>query len=168
MGTLQAAQPERRVFENDFLKLTVNPRTAQQMAAFYEGRGFPAEAILLTRTACFFTIGIHNKSRDILWLETANWRFQTASGPLKRVTREEWQQRWQRIGLALPHQSTFRWTLLPAELDFQADEHEGGNITLSRTDKPFSLHASFATGRDKQGPRIDVRIADLRCGEDQS
>ena len=168
MDTLLAAPPERRVFENDFLKLTVTPRTAQQMAAFYEGRGFPAEAIKLTRTACFFTIGIHNKSRDIIWLETANWQFQTASGPLKRITRDEWQQRWQQIGLALPYQSTFRWTLLPAELDFQPDEHEGGNITLSRTDKPFNLHASFATGKDKQKPRIDVRIANLRCGESKS
>jgi hypothetical protein len=67
----------------------------------------------------------------------------------------------------MPYQSTFRWTLLPAKLDFQADEREGGNITLSRTDKPFSLHATFATGKDKQGPRIDVQMKDLRCAEDK-
>jgi hypothetical protein len=166
-GAAWAAKAERRVYENDALRLTVTPRTAQQMAAFYEGRGFPARAITLTRGACFFTVGIHNKSRDIVWLATANWQFQTAGGPLKRITRDEWKQRWQQLGLALPYQSTFRWTLLPASLDFQPDEREGGNITLSRTDKPFSLHATFATGKDKQGPRIDVHIADLRCAAEQ-
>jgi hypothetical protein len=138
------------------------------MAAFYEGRGFPGRAIELTRTACFFTIGLHNKTQDILWLDTANWQFQTAAGPLTRITREEWKQRWQQLGLALPYQSTFRWTLLPTTLDFQADESEGGNITLPRTDKAFSLRAAFATGKDKQGPRIEVEMTDLRCAEDPS
>jgi hypothetical protein len=168
LGSSQAARPDRQVYETGTLKLTVIPRTPQQMAAFYEGRGFPRKAIELTRTACFFTIGIHNKTQDILWLETANWQFQTVTGPLKRITRDEWKQRWQQLGLALPYQSTFRWTLLPAGLDFQPGEREGGNITLPRTDKPFSLRAAFATGKDKQGPRIEVEITDLRCAEDPS
>lgn len=167
LGMLHAAKPDRRVYENRSLKLVVIPRTPQQMAAFYEGRGFPSKAIAATRTACFFTIGLHNKSQDILWLDTANWQFQTATGPLKRITRDEWKQRWQQLELALPYQSTFRWTLLPAGLDFQPDEREGGNITLPRTDKPFNLHATFATGKDKQGPRIDVQMKDLQCAEDQ-
>lgn len=167
MSSLQAAKPDRRVYENEVLKLSVTPRTPQQMAAFYEGRGFPSEAIALTRTACFFTIGIHNKSRDILWLDTANWKFHTTTGPLKRISRDEWKHRWQELELPLSYQSTFRWTLLPARLDFQPDEREGGNITLPRTDKPFSLRATFATGVDKQGPRIDVLMEDLRCAEDK-
>ena len=168
LGPLQAAKPDRRVYENSMLKLVVIPRSPQQMAAFYEGRGFPAKAIALTRSVCFFTIGLHNKTQDILWLDTGNWQFQAATGPLQRITRESWQQRWQQFGLAQSYRSTFRWTLLPAALDFQADEREGGNITLPRTKQAFSLQASFATGADKQGPRIEVLIKDLRCAEDQA
>ena len=163
LGSLHAAKSDRRVYETNILKLVIIPRTAQQMAAFYEGRGFPAKAITLTRTACFFTVGIKNKTQDILWLDTSNWQFNTTSGPLKRISRNEWKQRWQGIGLDLPYQSTFRWTLLPAKLDFQPGEREGGNITLPRTDKTFSLHATFATGQDKQGSQIDVKMEDLRC-----
>lgn len=167
LGTLEAAKPGRHVYETKMLKLVVTPRTPQQMAAFYEGRGFPAKAIAQTRTACFFTIGLHNKTRDILWLDTASWKFQTANGPLTPITRDEWKQRWQQLELAQSYQSTFRWTLLPDKLDFQPGEREGGNITLPRTGKPFSLHAAFATGKDKQGPRIEVEIKDLRCAKEQ-
>ena len=167
LGSLHAAKSERRVYETNILKLVVIPRTAQQMAAFYEGRGFPAKAITLTRTACFFTVGIKNKTQDILWLDTSNWQFNTTSGPLKRISRNEWKHRWQEIGLDLPYQSTFRWTLLPAKLDFQPGEREGGNITLPRTGKTFSLHATFATGQDKQGSPIDVKMEDLRCAVDK-
>lgn len=167
LGSLHAAKPDRHVYETDRLKLVVKPRTAQQMAAFYEGRGFPAKAIALTRTACFFTVGIKNKTRDILWLDTNNWQFNAATGPLERINRNEWKHRWQGIGLDLPYQSTFRWTLLPAKLDFQPGEREGGNITLPRTDKTFSLHASFATGQNKQGPHIEIYMEDLRCAREQ-
>lgn len=163
-----AAKPERHAYEDDILKFTITPRTAQQIAAFYEGRGFPAEAIAVTQSACFFTIGIHNKSHDILWLDTANWHFQTANGPIQPISRQEWKQRWQQMGLELAYQSTFRWTLLPANLDFQADEREGGNITLPRTDKTFSLKASFARGKDKTGMPAVVHIPSLRCAGEPS
>lgn len=166
-GSLHAAKPARTVYEDKDLKVVISARPAQQIAAFYEGRGFPNEALTLLRTACFFTVGIKNKSPDILWLDTGNWQFNTITGPLKPVSRGEWIQRWQQLGLAQSYQSTFRWTLLPATLDFQPGEREGGNITLPRTDKNFSLHASFATGSNKQGPRIDIHLQNLRCAKDE-
>ncbi|WP_126456544.1 hypothetical protein [Sulfuriflexus mobilis] len=166
-AVLQAATPAQQVFETKALKLVLIPRSAQQMAAFYEGRGFPAEAISQTREACFFTVGLHNKTQGSLWLDTANWQFQTDDGgPLQAISREAWQQRWQAMKLPLAYQSTFRWTLLPAELDFQPDEREGGNITLPRTDKAFTLKARFATGKDRQGPAIHVEMKNLRCAGD--
>lgn len=165
-AVLQAATPARQVFETKALKLVLIPRSAQQMAAFYEGRGFPAEAITQTREVCFFTVGLRNKTPDTLWLDTANWQFQTDDGPLQAISREAWQQRWQAMRLPLAFQSTFRWTLLPAKLDFQPGEHEGGNITLPRTDKAFTLKARFATGKDRQGPAIHVEMKNLHCAED--
>lgn len=166
-NALRAADASGYTYESEILKLTIKPRTAQQMSAFYEGRGFPADSVALTRTACFFTVGIKNKTRDVLWLDTANWQFSSASGPLQAISRDEWRQHWQKIGLEQSFQSTFRWTLLPEQLDFQPDEREGGNITLPRTDKAFTLHASFISGKDKQGARTMVEIKDLRCAVEQ-
>lgn len=47
-------------------------------------------------------------------------------------------------------QPTFRWTLLPENLDFQPDEREGGNIMLPRT-------------RD---PLLRLKFDNLYCAED--
>ena len=160
------AAPPRHVVENPNIKMVVIPRTAEQMAAFYEGREFPAKAIDATRDACFFTIGIHNKTQNILWLNTDNWSITTKTGSMSLLSREHWIQRWKKLNLQQRFQSTFRWTLLPNTLDFQVDEREGGNITLPRTNTPFTLTARFATGRDKNGEPINITFKDLRCAEE--
>ena len=165
--TMQAPAADkinRYQFESAQMRIVLIPRSAQQMAAFYEGRGFPSKAIDATRSACFFTVGIKNKSTDIIWLETANWRFATAAGEIQRITRDAWKTRWQQMALALSYQSTFRWTLLPASLDFRPDEREGGNITLPRLREPFAVDMTFATGADKSGTPVVVHFEAVQCG----
>jgi len=156
---------QRRTFENKQIKLVVIPRTAQQMSAFYEGRGFPSKAISEISKVCFFTVGIRNLTPSILWLDTANWRFKHSEGELNRITRANWKKTWQAMKLPLRFQSTFRWTLIPAQLGFQPDEREGGNITIPRTDKPFSLLMTFTTGEKKQGQPIKLKLDNLQCAK---
>ncbi|MCK4743982.1 MAG: hypothetical protein KAT25_09200 [Sulfuriflexus sp.] len=146
--------------------MVVIPRTAQQMAAFYEGREFPINAINATRDACFFTIGIHNKSQSILKLNTNNWTFTTATETLSLLSRAHWIQRWKKLNLPQRFQSTFRWTLLPNQLDFQPDEHEGGNITLARINTPFTLTARFAKEMNSNAKPLIITFKNLRCAED--
>jgi len=160
------AAAKRYVVENPQIKMVIIPRTAQQMAAFYEGREFPTNAINATKSACFFTIGIHNKSPSILWLDTRNWSLTTTSQPLALLSRSEWRKRWKALGLEQRFQSTFRWTLLPSQLDFQPDEREGGNITIARTETPFTLTARFATGAKKKGKPLTIVFKELRCSKD--
>lgn len=162
--TSSADKATKYQFETTQMRIVLIPRSAQQIAAFYEGRGFPARAIDVTRSACFFTIGIKNKSTDIIWLETDNWRFASAAGEIQRITRDAWKTRWQKMGLALAYQSTFRWTLLPASLDFRPDEREGGNITLPRTAEHFTVDMTFATGANKSGPAIAIHFESVVCG----
>jgi len=165
-GLLHAA-PKRHVIENNNVRMVIIPRTAQQMAAFYEGREFPKEAINATDEACFFTVGIHNKSRNILWLNTNNWDLNTSSDSLSLLSREYWTMRWKELNIPQRFQSTFRWTLLPSQLDFQEDEREGGNITLARTNAPFTLTARFNTGADKKGMPINIVFNNLSCAKDK-
>ncbi len=68
--------------------------------------------------------------------------------------------------IPLPKQSTFRWTLLPEQLDYQPDEQEGGNIILPRVSTPITLEARFASGNNKQGPVINYRNDKLQCAYD--
>ena len=158
----------RNTFENDQVRLRIAARTPQQMAAFYEARGFPAEMIKTIGQACFFTVGIKNKTSDILWHDLAGWKFTAAGKPIERFDRAYWQKQWQQLKIPLASQSTFRWTLMPERLDFRPQEHEGGNITLPRGPFIYSIEANFQTGANKSGPEIRVRLEDIRCAEDKA
>lgn len=61
------------------------------------------------------------------------------------------------------HQSTFRWTLLPEQLDFRPNEAEGGNIILPWQDKPITIHAIFNTDKDKFAKPIEIKLDDISC-----
>ena len=161
--TLIAADDNRYAFENDSLRVRMTVRTAQQIAAFYEGRGFRKDMINASREACFITVGVGNKSTDILWLDLTQWSFQTEDGELQRIHRDVWKQRWQDMQIPLNMQSIFRWTLLPEYLDTRPGEHEAGNITLPRSNKPIRLRAVFQRGADKQLQPLIVTIDKINC-----
>lgn len=153
-------------FVSPELEIRLSPRTPQQIAAFYEGRGFERPMIDVLREQCFITVSVYNKSPDILWLDLAQWRFSDADGPIERAHRDRWRERWQSMGVPLAHQSTFRWTLLPELLDFQPDEREAGNLVLPRRGKPMRIEADFATRPDRSGPTLHVSFEDVRCARD--
>jgi len=153
-------------YEDGQILLSLKPRTPQQMAAFYTGRGFSASMIELLKRQCFITVFIKNKGRDILWLDLAQWQFANRDGPLTRTHRDQWKRTWQKMHIPLAHQSTFRWTLLPEILDFQPDEREGGNLVLPRLGKPLRIIARFPTGADRSGPPLTLDIGPLECAVD--
>ena len=148
------------------LSVEFQPRTPDQMRAFYSARGFPRSMVELLAEQCFITVRIHNTSSEVLWLDLANWRFSAAGQPVTRFHRDYWKTRWQEMEVPLASQSTFRWTLLPERLDFQPDEQEGGNIILPRTREPLSVQAEFASGADRRGPPLRLRFDQLYCAED--
>jgi len=154
------------VVENKHIKLEMIARTPEQMAAFYEARGFPKTAIQELKQLCFITTGVTNKSHEIIWMKLANWQFTTKQGSLKRFHRNELKARLQKTDLAQQYLSTFRWTLIPETLDYRPEEREGGNIVLPATAEVFSLHAEFVMGAEKTGKHISIQLNNLRCAKD--
>ena len=160
------AQDEELRHDSPRLTVQLGPRTPEQIAAFYEARGFQADMIELLRRQCYLTVFIHNKSEDILWLDLQQWEFSTADGPVTRLDRHHWRERWQAMDIPLAHQSTFRWTLLPERLDFLPGEREGGNIILPRLGQPLQIRARFDTGTDRSGPVAEVEFTHVECAVD--
>ena len=174
LGTLPATsafgieQPYPGPFvENDDMLMVLMPHTPEQIAAFYEARDFPGEALELISKACFITVHIENKSNRIIWMETANWRLSSNKQTLRRLGKEHWDARWNEINLPLANRSTFGWTQLPVQRDLQPDEPVGGNIVLKGDISKFNLEARFLTGRDKRGGMLEVRFQDIECPEDE-
>ncbi|MBI1423800.1 MAG: hypothetical protein GC149_10080 [Gammaproteobacteria bacterium] len=157
--------PTRPELSNPDFTLRLAPRTPNQMAAFYEARGFPRFAIDEIRKACFITVGLRNNSDTIVWFDLGNWQFTTPKGSLRRILREDWQARWTQLGLEPRFQSTFRWTLSPEQLDYRPNEREGGNITLTRTEEPITITGQIFVGQQKN-KMYDVKFENIYCARD--
>lgn len=160
---LAAKDENRYKVENQFVKFGLYLRTPEQMAAFYEGRGFPKQAIEATTQHCFITVGMRNISKTKIWLDLSRWRIYNEQGEIARTSRDQWKQKWQQLNVPLASQATFNWTLLPETRDLHPDEPVGGNITLQPTESAFTVEAVFATGDDQQGKPLVIKIDNVRC-----
>jgi len=151
-------------YEGQGIVMSVSARTPEQIAAFYEARGFPRTAIEALRAACFVTVGIQNRREDIVWLEPARWRFyDAAGGAVERLPRAWWEARFEKLGVPPANRATFGWTQLPEVRDLRPAEPVGGNVTLLPPRGAFTLEARFATGSDRRGPEIVARFDKLTC-----
>lgn len=155
------------VIQQDQVKLELMPRTPEQIASFYEARGFPKAMIDELRKQCFITVRIHNQREQLLWLDLENWAFTSEGHPIERKHRNEWIQYWKSRDMPMHSQATFRWTLLPEILDYLPDEQESGNLILPATEGNITLQATFATGDHKQGKAITIRYDKLQCAADR-
>jgi len=162
-----AAATQPLAVSTEQIEIQFAPRTPNQLMSFYEARGFPAEMIDILRQQCFITVRIHNKSKEKIWHDLANWQFSHNGKPLTREPRNYWLDKWQTMNMPLASISTFRWTLIPEALDYLPDEEEGGNIILPRVKGPISVKARFATGDDKQGAALVIEYNELYCAENK-
>ena len=161
-----ATAAKRLEYQDARLRLRFMPRSPQQIRAFYEARGFPPAALAELAATCFITVGIRNRSRQVLWHDLKDWRFTRKGKPLARLLRSHWQRRWEELGIRAGLRATFRWTLLPETLDFQPDEGEGGNIILPRGDGPIRIEAVFHTGPHGTGETLRIETGDIPCAVD--
>jgi hypothetical protein len=146
------------------LRYHLSVRTPEQIAAFYEGRGFSHPMIEALSQVCFVTVGLRNDRRDIVWLALDKWRFITADGSrVPRFDRNEWNARWEKLAVPLANRATFGWTQLPEVRDLNPAEPVGGNVTLVPPVGEFRLEARFQTGADKKGKELVIRVSGLTC-----
>jgi hypothetical protein len=163
LAPIAALAAELRILREG-VELRVSPRTPEQITAFYSARGFPPEAVQIIARACFLGVGIHDQRPDTLGLELSNWRFTDAAGhEVRRITRPEWDARWQALDVPLAARSTFGWTQLPESRDLQPGEPVGGNVAVEPPAGEFSLSARFRTG---SGEVLEITVPGLRCPRD--
>lgn len=154
--------------ENADILFVLMPRTPEQMAAFYEARGFPPAAIAKIKATCFVTVHIENRSQQVIWMEPDTWKFSSGDQPLQRLDSSFWDTQWDAIGLPQANRSTFRWTRLPAVRDLQPEESVGGNIVFPGTTGSFDLEANLQTGQERRGKQLRIRFENVNCAPGES
>jgi hypothetical protein len=148
------------------LRFHISTRAPEQLAAFYAGRGFPESMIKEIEQTCFMTVGIRNERNDVVWLQLDKWRFLDEQGKeIHRITRQDWNARWDKIYAPLGSRSTFGWTQLPESRDLQPGEPVGGNIAVIPPKGKFTLEATLPIGYDNSVPPLHVRVENLQCPE---
>jgi hypothetical protein len=153
-------------FENDDMRIGLAPRTPDQMAAFYEARGFPPEALERIRKTCFVTVIIKNTSKQVIWLELDQWTFTSNGKPLPHLGVDYWKAQWDEINLRQASRSTFGWTQLPLVRDLQPGEPVGGNVVFPGGTDIFNIEARLRTGADKQGKVIRLGFGNVGCPQE--
>lgn len=149
--------------KNQWFTFRLISRSPEQMAAFYEGRGFSPVAIARIKKACFFTAVMRNHGAEVVWLELSRWKFQTEFGPVQRINRQQWQTYWNQDKVPLAQQATFGWTLFPETRNLQPSEPVGGNITLPLMDEPFTFSAEFHLGDQRKSGNIRITLENVQC-----
>lgn len=163
--SLAAEKKDKNRYEDDDIVFRVVPRQNDNIAAFYEGRGFSKEAIAEINKTCYITFLMRNRSRNVIWLDLDSWRVTSEDKTFKRLTRSYWKQKWQEMGVSLAHQATFGWSLLPDVRNLYPDEPVGGSVTYSFTDAPITVEAHFKLGEDKDKGEKVLRFENVRCVE---
>ncbi|NWG87098.1 MAG: hypothetical protein HXY26_06235 [Hydrogenophilaceae bacterium] len=158
-----ASQAADARIARDGMVMSIGMRNSEGVTAFYAARGFSKEMLEVIGQSCFVGVGIYNERRDTLWLELANWRFTDAAGrEVKRITRPEWDARWDKMNAPFAARAAFDWTQLPESRDLQPGEPVGGNVAVVAPAGEFSLAARFRAGN---GEVIEVTVPGLRCQE---
>lgn len=161
-----AAQAAGERFTRDGVEFSIAVRNADGIRAFYAARGFPRAMVEAIAQTCLVGVGIHNERSDTLWLELANWRFTDAEGrEVKRISRQAWDARWEKMNAPLAARATFDWTQLPERRDLQPGEPVGGNVAVEAPSGEFRLTARFRTG---SGEVLEIQMPGLRCPQTES
>jgi len=149
--------------ERPDLLIVLRQHAPEQIAAFYEARGFPAAAIERIKATCFITVHIRNRDDDVIWLDTAEWTFTSKGKPLERLDRSYWDSQWDNIKLRQASRSTFGWTQLPDVRDLQPDEPVGGNLVFPGDTERLDMTLKLPTGTNRQGEPIMLEFRDVEC-----
>lgn len=149
------SQPARHGVR-DGVSAKAAPLTRTAVLAFYQARGFSAEAIAPYADACVFSFEFQNGTKNTLRLRLADWRVRTEAGDLRFRLPESWESEWAKRGVAEPARIAFRWAQFQAALEFAPGDWIMGMAALERRPGgPFRLTIPYTLDKRKHEITLD-------------
>lgn len=112
------------------MSLRLVQRLPDQTRGFFTARGFPAAHAEIIAQSCVFQTVFKNQSQhgtpSPLEYNLRKWVITVVGEVQGLKTREDWKPDWQRLGVALPAQLAFEWSLYPTQQVYQAGDYNWG------------------------------------------
>lgn len=134
-----------------------------QARAFYQARGFSAEAAEHYASECVFMTVVRNIGDSPIEHRLADWRYLSAGQPPRSIrSKDEWESIWSGLGVAEAARIAFSWAQFPTEQSFAPGDWNQGMTTYSvPRGSQFDLHFVWHAGnRTLSGKLEQVRCAD--------
>lgn len=148
------------------MELRLVQRLPDQTRGFFTARGFSAAHAEMVAQSCVFQTVFKNKSQRTpspLTYDLRAWAVSVAGATQSMKTREDWKAQWQRLGVALPAQLAFEWSLYPTQQVYQAGDYNWGMSTFNL--KPGTAFDLKVVWR-QHGRAHTTTIRGIRCAPD--
>jgi len=112
------------------MRIRLVQRLPDQTRAFFQGRGFSAEASNVIGRSCVFQAILRNDGARPVALDLETWEvlFEGQLRPL--LTREHWRGRWTDGEVGQRARIALNWSLLPTRQHFEAGDYNWGMISF--------------------------------------
>ncbi len=149
------------------LRFEIAPLGADQVRAFFIGRGFSSEnAGFIANTGCIFRSAIGNTGTSTgepeVEIDLSRWQTASKGRTGAPRTREEWAAIWKDRGANEDAQIAFHWALFPGQQVFSPTDYNWGMISFALPPgTSFDLNVVWRTGKTQHSKKLE----NLTCGQ---
>lgn len=165
-GADPSADPETGLLtwqtETRGVQVRLTQISPDQVRAFYQARGFSAEAVEAYATECVFMTVVRNIGDTPIQHRLADWRYTHAGATRSIRSKSGWDALWKKRKVSEAARIAFTWAQFPATQTFAPGDWNQGMTSYriahgERFDLRFVWHAN---GKTFSGTLHEVQCAD--------
>jgi len=136
-----------------------------QARAFYQARGFSAQAAERYAAECVFMTVVRNIGEVPIQHRLADWRYVSAGQPPRAIrSKSAWERLWKQHGVAEAARIAFNWAQFPATQTFAPGDWNQGMTTYSvPRGGQFDLRFVWRAG----GKTFSGTLEQVKCADDK-
>ncbi|AAZ96226.1 hypothetical protein Tbd_0273 [Thiobacillus denitrificans ATCC 25259] len=152
--------------ETDGIQVRLTQISPDQARAFYQARGFSAEAAERYVAECVFMTVVRNIGQAPIEHRLADWRYLLPQQPPRAIrSKAQWEGLWKQAGVAEPARIAFNWAQFPATQSFAPGDWNQGMTSygVPRGGR-FDLRFVWRSG----GKTLSGTLEQVQCADDAS
>ena len=150
--------------ESAGIQVRLTQISPDQARAFYQARGFSAEAAERYAAQCVFMTVVRNVGDTPIEHRLGDWRYVTPGQPPRAIrSKAEWDRLWQQAGVVEPARIAFNWAQFPATQTFAPGDWNQGMTTygVPRGGR-FDLRFAWRSG----GKTLSGTLEQVQCADE--